>query len=151
MSSPLQNNITNLQSLLDAVNALPEAGGISENLDAELNAQTEILSEQNTKILELSEILSNKAGNNMPDIVYVTIGASIIWFERGMTWGDYINSKYNILVDSNATHFTLVNANGNVGVSKDDYTFVDKGAKLVKLEDVIIPYPENLTYYWYID
>lgn len=54
----IKNNTTSLQSLLEQVNALPEA----ENLDAELSTQTELISEQDTIIADIIEALASKAG-----------------------------------------------------------------------------------------
>lgn len=56
----IKNNTTSLQSLLEAVNALPEA----ENLDTEISTQTTLLSEQDTKIAQLAEILASKASGS---------------------------------------------------------------------------------------
>lgn len=53
----LNTNITNLQEVLNKVNTLPSA----ENLEGELNSQSALISEQNTKIAELADILANKA------------------------------------------------------------------------------------------
>jgi hypothetical protein len=57
----IKQNITSLQNLLEQVNALPDAG-VAENLDAELNTQTTLLSEQDAKIAELAQVLAGKAG-----------------------------------------------------------------------------------------
>ena len=56
MSTPIEKNTTDLQTILDMVNALPEggSGGGSENLDAELTEQENLIS-------ELSGILDTKA------------------------------------------------------------------------------------------
>ena len=56
----IKNNITSLQSLLEQVNALPEA----ENLDEELTTQSTLLSEQDAKIAELADILAGKAAGS---------------------------------------------------------------------------------------
>lgn len=54
----IKNNTASLQDLLDKVNALPEA----ENLDAELDTQSTLLSEQDAKIAELAQVLAGKVG-----------------------------------------------------------------------------------------
>lgn len=63
-TTALQNEQTELQSLLASVNALPEG----ENLDAEISAQETLISEQDAKITELAEILSSKASVSYPTL-----------------------------------------------------------------------------------
>ena len=62
MSSPLQNNITKLQDLLEAVNALPEAGGVE---------LPKLSNEGATSDLLINKELINQEGNivigTMPD------------------------------------------------------------------------------------
>jgi hypothetical protein len=62
MSSPLKQNTTTIQELLDTINTLPTA----ENLDTELSAQTTLISEQDAKIAELAQVLAGKAGGGEP-------------------------------------------------------------------------------------
>lgn len=54
-----ENNI-DLQNLIDQANALPEV----ENLDAEVSEQTELISEQDTIIADLTAALVDKAGGS---------------------------------------------------------------------------------------
>lgn len=65
----LNTNITNLQEILDKVNALPRA----ENLEHELNSQSALISEQSIKIAELTEILANKAGGSNGNVKTCTV------------------------------------------------------------------------------
>lgn len=60
MSSPLKQNTTTIQELLDTINSLPTA----ETLDTELNAQSNLISEQDAKIAELAQVLAGKAGGD---------------------------------------------------------------------------------------
>lgn len=60
MSSPLKQNTTTIQELLDTINALPE----EENLGAELSTQSSLISEQDAKIAELAQVLADKAGGD---------------------------------------------------------------------------------------
>lgn len=70
----LNTNITNLQEVLNKVNTLPTA----ENLEDELDSQSILISEQNAKIAELTEVLANKAsGSSGQDIKYDTCTVSI--------------------------------------------------------------------------
>jgi hypothetical protein len=57
-NSQLQSNNTDLQTVLQTLQT--KAAG--ENLDSELNTQSTLLLEQDTKIAELAEVLANKAG-----------------------------------------------------------------------------------------
>ena len=63
MNSPLKQNTTTIQELLDAINNLPEA----ENLDTELSTQAILLSEQDAKIAELAQVLAGKASGSSTD------------------------------------------------------------------------------------
>ena len=58
----ISNNTQKLQSLMDKINALPEA----ENLDEEISTQETLISEQDAKIAELAEILAGKASVSYP-------------------------------------------------------------------------------------
>jgi hypothetical protein len=59
-NSKLQLNNTTLQTILNKINELPEeSGGI--DIDEELITQETLLSDQDAKLAELAEILSNKA------------------------------------------------------------------------------------------
>lgn len=97
----IKNNTTSLQSLLEAVNALPEV----ENLDTELSTQANLISEQDAKIAELADILAGKAGGNSSgaNIIHASFANDsstaphAVWCEDGMTWGDYVDSKYNVI------------------------------------------------------
>lgn len=60
MSSPLKQNTTTIQELLNTINSLPEA----ENLDTEISTQSTLLSEQDAKIAELAQVLAGKAGGS---------------------------------------------------------------------------------------
>ena len=108
MSSPLQNNITNLQELLEAVNALPEAGGVElpeltnegtatdllsgkELIDSEGNVVTGTfsidseLTTQDTLIAELQSVLDGKTsgGDYSSKVISVSCpsGYSIYGFD----------------------------------------------------------------------
>lgn len=72
MSSPLKQNTTTIQELLNTINNLPEA----ENLDTEISTQTTLLSEQDTKIAELAQVLAGKAGG-ADQVSYDTCTVSI--------------------------------------------------------------------------
>lgn len=56
----LESNNADLQTILDKVNNLPNAGGAVENLDVEFATQETLLTEQDAKIAELGEILASK-------------------------------------------------------------------------------------------
>lgn len=60
----IKTNTISLQSLLEQVNALPEA----ENLDAEISTQTTLLSEQDAKIAELAQVLADKTSGSTSSI-----------------------------------------------------------------------------------
>lgn len=64
----ISNNTTKLQSLIDKINSLPEAGSGGENLDEEISAQETLISEQDTKIAELIEKVKNKASVTYPTL-----------------------------------------------------------------------------------
>lgn len=108
----IKNNTISLQSLLDKVNALPEAT-VAENLDTELDTQATLLSEQDAKIAELAEILSGKAGGGSGSISYDTCTISIV-AEGGWLYGycatcfdgEDITYKYNFL-SSNLGNITI--------------------------------------------
>lgn len=93
------SNTNLLNSLLEQANSLPDV----ENLDEEISAQSELISEQDAKIAELAEVLAGKAGGSNNDILFAYISHSaindqsyLIPFEQGMTWSDFIESRYNI-------------------------------------------------------
>ena len=68
MSSPLKQNTTTIQEILNTINSLPSV----EDLNEELETQSNLLSEQDAKIAELAEILANKAaggsGVELPEL-----------------------------------------------------------------------------------
>lgn len=97
----LNTNITNLQEVLDKVNTLPN----TENLEDELNSQSALISEQNTKIAELANVLANKVNNK--NIKYDTCTVSITpaggsLFGYCMTCfnGEKVLQKYNFSPDN---------------------------------------------------
>lgn len=137
--SEFASNNVDLQGLIDIVKTLPEA----ENLDAEL-------SDQDAKIAELSAILDAKAaapvtatddgnGNvtivtSSKDAVVVLINFNVMNFsyqaEAGMTWSQFINSKYN--TDG-------FGSNGSGVFCDGEYVSVDySSSNLVSPDDVII-------------
>lgn len=59
MNSPLKQNTTTIQELLNTINTLPTA----ENLGAELSTQSSLISEQDAKIAELAQVLAGKVGS----------------------------------------------------------------------------------------
>jgi hypothetical protein len=81
MSSPLKQNTTTIQELLDTINTLPTA----ENLDTELSSQTTLISEQDAKIAELAQVLAGKAGGG-DKVSYDTCTVSIT-VQSGMLYG----------------------------------------------------------------
>lgn len=77
----IKQNITSLQSLLEVVNALPEASN-GENLDVEISTQATLLSEQDAKIAELAQVLAGKTGggggSSSGNIETITVDCSTI-------------------------------------------------------------------------
>lgn len=65
----LQTKNSKLQSILNTINTLPDAGEAGENLDEEITTQTTLLSEQDTKISELSNILASKSKVSLPSLI----------------------------------------------------------------------------------
>lgn len=84
----IKQNITNLQNLLAQVNALPEA----ENFDIEISTQSTLLSEQDTKIAELAEILNSKATSGGISIKTCTVNISTTGKDYGF------GSEYGTIV-----------------------------------------------------
>ena len=109
MSSPLKQNTTTIQELLNTINSLPNA----ENLDTELDTQATLLSEQDAKIAELAEILAGKASGGSGSSSYDTCTISIT-VEHGWLYGycatcfdgEDITYKYNFL-SSNLGNITI--------------------------------------------
>lgn len=103
----LNTNITNLQEILDKVNTLPSA----ENLEDELNSQSALISEQNTKIAELAQVLAGKAGSYENSGGSSTISVTII-DDACVNGGYYIdeNNKVKRVVCTTKT----VNALGGI-------------------------------------
>lgn len=92
--SNLNNNTTQLEALLTKVNALPEAG-VAEDLDTELTAQENLIS-------QLSTILDSKASGGSEN------GACTvnIVFENGLadlTWYQYANNEDEVVLNTVAT------------------------------------------------
>lgn len=111
MSSPLKQNTTTIQELLDTINNLPEA----ENLDTELNAQSTLLSEQDAKITELAQVLAGKAGGDSKvKMIEVTHASSSI------SSGVYcFNSSYELV---NVAIGSTVSALGGIIIYAGSYT-----------------------------
>ena len=97
----IKNNTTLLQNILEAVNTLPEA----ENLDTELNAQNNLISEQDAKIAELAQVLADKAGggSEQPTLINFTLlycnkdnpETINLQSDDKLNWGQWLFSSYN--------------------------------------------------------
>lgn len=122
MSSPLKQNTTTIQELLNTINSLPEAG-TQENLDAELATQSNIISEQDAKIAELAEILAGKAGGGSSgnvETIEVEID-SLNW--DGIVWYTDTNYQFNSL-NINAPETKIINCIKNSPVIFSGYGFL---------------------------
>ena len=98
----IKNNTTSLQNLLKQVNALPEAGGIGEDVTDETNAYTTKLATLETAIVALETELQGKVSVELD--AFTVVGCNI-WkdilvefpFVIGQTWQEWINSPCNIM------------------------------------------------------
>lgn len=100
----IKNNITSLQSLLEKVNALPEATD-GENLDVEISTQENLLAEQDAKIAELAQVLTSKSGGNKSNFPYkITLATNEV--------GDLSNATICYGSDNNSV---VVLTNFNMG------------------------------------
>lgn len=106
----LNTNITNLQEILNKVNTLPSA----ENLEDELNSQSSLISEQNTKIAELAEILASKAGGGSGKDIETCTCTIHLEAPTMSTTFYYVNSDLELsfvnLTDDVTTFFPMKNS-----------------------------------------
>lgn len=132
----LQTKNSKLQSILNTINALPDAGEAGENLDEEITTQTTLLSEQDAKIAELAEVLAGKAAGSggTSNTIKVTVqnnygGVVNYWDAEGIS--KEVNGGTTQTVD--VLHGTLYYPSAEVGsICNGDYVIGTLiGAKII--------------------
>ena len=106
----LNTNITNLREILNKVNTLPSA----ENLENELSSQSVLISEQNTKIAELANVLANKASGGSGQNIETCTCTIYLEAPTLSTKFYYVNSDLELssinLTDDVTTFFPIKNS-----------------------------------------
>ena len=150
------NNTNLLNNLLEQANALPDV----VNIDSELSEQDNLIEQIQTALVGKAAGGDSSGDSGGVSTIAIAIGygadAYYLWCEDGMTWGDLVDSKYNIApyrygVTSMSGFRTILSINGNyVSIMNDAYRFVSTAStssSRVKISDMVIDgtfYPE----YW---
>lgn len=110
-NTSLEGNNTDLQTILNKINELPSATQ-SENLDAEMSAQTTALSEQDAMIASITTALEGKA-----------VGSGNTTKRINLNWDEDMEGTCEITYVSNGEVKVLYRAN-NQEVIEADYGLV---------------------------
>lgn len=124
----LVNHNLDLNTILQTVNNLPNAGSGSEDLTQELNAQTSAISSQESKLIALAEALAGKAAGGGSNVdVDELVDALITHTSAGaLLGGNYTNDRIT-KVGYGAFYgdTTLTGFSGSNVTTVGDYAFRD--------------------------